>query len=45
VIYHADHNIGVAMDTSRGLMVPVLKNVQDKSILQVAKVREGGGGG
>lgn len=29
-------NIGVATDTSEGLMVPVVKNAKDKSILQIA---------
>lgn len=38
VIFHSDHNIGVAMDTSKGLLVPVVKRVQDKSILMIAKV-------
>lgn len=30
-------NIGVATDTPEGLMVPVVKNVKDKSILQIAQ--------
>lgn len=34
--YHANHNIGIAMDTPRGLVVPVLKQVQNKSILEIA---------
>ena len=34
--YHANHNVGIAMDTSRGLLVPVLKQVQNKSILEIA---------
>lgn len=34
--YHANHNIGIAMDTPRGLVVPVLKQVQHKSILDIA---------
>jgi len=36
-IYRAYHNIGVAMDTPRGLLVPNIKNVQDKSIIDIAK--------
>lgn len=34
--YHANHNIGIAMDTPKGLVVPVLKGVQSKSILEIA---------
>lgn len=34
--YKASHNIGVAMDTPNGLIVPVIKNVQNKSILEIA---------
>ena len=30
-----DHNIGIAMDTPRGLVVPVLKQVQTKSLLEL----------
>jgi 2-oxoisovalerate dehydrogenase E2 component (dihydrolipoyl transacylase) len=33
----SDHNIGIAMDTPRGLIVPVLKRCQDKSIPQLAQ--------
>ncbi|TDH65785.1 hypothetical protein CCR75_005123 [Bremia lactucae] len=33
----AAHNISVAMDTPTGLIVPNVKNVQDKSILEIAK--------
>nr|AIN34710.1 fatty alcohol acetyltransferase [Agrotis segetum] len=35
--YKASHNIGVAMDTPNGLIVPVIKNVQAKTILEVAR--------
>jgi 2-oxoisovalerate dehydrogenase E2 component (dihydrolipoyl transacylase) len=31
------HNIGVAMDTPRGLIVPNIKAVQDRSLLEVAE--------
>eukprot|EP00128_Syssomonas_multiformis_P016028 Colp12_sorted_trinity150504_noHs@35491 len=36
IIYKGSHNIGVAMDTPNGLIVPNIKNVQDKSIFEVA---------
>ncbi|XP_047020090.1 lipoamide acyltransferase component of branched-chain alpha-keto acid dehydrogenase complex, mitochondrial isoform X2 [Helicoverpa zea] len=35
--YKASHNIGVAMDTPNGLIVPVIKNVQNKTILEIAR--------
>jgi len=31
------YNIGIAVDTGSGLIVPVIKEAQDKSILQIAK--------
>ncbi|XP_059062119.1 lipoamide acyltransferase component of branched-chain alpha-keto acid dehydrogenase complex, mitochondrial [Achroia grisella] len=37
IIYKASHNIGVAMDTPNGLVVPVIKNVQNKNILEIAR--------
>lgn len=35
--YHANHNIGIAMDTPKGLVVPVIKQVQLKSIMEIAR--------
>ncbi|GGI88490.1 dihydrolipoyllysine-residue acetyltransferase [Shewanella gelidii] len=34
--YHRDHNIGMAVDSKVGLLVPNVKQVQDKSILDIA---------
>lgn len=36
VIHKGSHNIGVAMDTPRGLIVPVIKGVQERSIFEIA---------
>ncbi|XP_035826450.1 lipoamide acyltransferase component of branched-chain alpha-keto acid dehydrogenase complex, mitochondrial isoform X2 [Aplysia californica] len=36
VIYKASHNLGVAMDTPEGLLVPNIKNVQNLSIFEIA---------
>jgi 2-oxoisovalerate dehydrogenase E2 component (dihydrolipoyl transacylase) len=37
IIYKASHNIGIAMDSPNGLLVPNIKNVQNLSILEIAK--------
>lgn len=36
LIYRSQHNIGVAMDTPSGLLVPVIRNVGAHSILTIA---------
>ncbi|PGH01746.1 2-oxoisovalerate dehydrogenase E2 component (dihydrolipoyl transacylase) [Blastomyces parvus] len=36
LIMRSNHNIGVAMDTPTGLIVPNIKNVQARSILEIA---------
>jgi pyruvate dehydrogenase E2 component (dihydrolipoamide acetyltransferase) len=36
LVVKGDHNIGVACDTPNGLYVPVVKNVEQKSILHIA---------
>ena len=36
VVLHAHHHIGVAMDTKQGLLVPVVKHVQSKSVFDIA---------
>lgn len=33
---YSDHNIGVAMDSPKGLIVPVIRGVQKKSIFELA---------
>jgi 2-oxoisovalerate dehydrogenase E2 component (dihydrolipoyl transacylase) len=36
LVYRPQHNIGVAMDTPQGLLVPVIKNLQTLSISEIA---------
>ena len=44
ITYHAQHDIGVAIDSPRGLVVPVIRNCQNLSIWEIAlelnKLRE-----
>jgi len=40
VTYRADHNISIAVDTPSGLIVPNIKKVQDRSILEIAQELE-----
>ncbi|HHU68217.1 2-oxoglutarate dehydrogenase, E2 component, dihydrolipoamide succinyltransferase [Corynebacterium sp.] len=35
--YHADVNIGIAVDTPQGLLVPVIKKAQEKSLVEIAE--------
>lgn len=40
ILYHQVANIGVAVDTGEGLVVPVLRDVQDKSLLALSREAE-----
>jgi len=40
VTYRADHNISIAVDTPNGLIVPNIKKVQERSILEIAQELE-----
>jgi 2-oxoisovalerate dehydrogenase E2 component (dihydrolipoyl transacylase) len=37
VVYRKAHNIGIAMDTPQGLIVPNIKNCEEKSVFEIAK--------
>ncbi|MDK8625408.1 2-oxoglutarate dehydrogenase, E2 component, dihydrolipoamide succinyltransferase [Corynebacterium appendicis] len=37
ITYHEDVNIGIAVDTPMGLLVPVLKKTQDMSLAEIAQ--------
>ena len=37
LIFRGSHNIGLAMDTPNGLIVPNIKHVEEKSVFEVAK--------
>lgn len=36
IYYHSSHNIGIAMDTKAGLAVPVVKNIENKGLVEIA---------
>lgn len=40
LIVHKQHNIGIAITTEKGLIVPVLKNAQDKSLIEIIEAYE-----
>ena len=37
ITYHEDVNIGIAVDTPQGLLVPVIKKAQDMNLAEIAK--------
>ncbi|CAH8874213.1 unnamed protein product [Trichobilharzia szidati] len=37
IIYKQNHNIGIALDTKNGLIVPTIKSVQNLSVVQIAE--------
>lgn len=37
IIYHPSHNISIAMNTKEGLIVPNVKDVEKKSMMQIAE--------
>jgi 2-oxoglutarate dehydrogenase E2 component (dihydrolipoamide succinyltransferase) len=37
VTYHSEENLGIAVDTDRGLLVPVIRNAGDLSIAGIAR--------
>jgi pyruvate dehydrogenase E2 component (dihydrolipoamide acetyltransferase) len=37
IIYKKYYNIGIAVDTDKGLMVPVVKNAESKSIMELSR--------
>ena len=37
ITYHSDVNIGIAVDTPMGLLVPVIKKAQDMNLAEIAK--------
>lgn len=41
ILYHEQINIGIAVDTDRGLLVPVLKNITGRSLLELSQEYHG----
>jgi pyruvate dehydrogenase E2 component (dihydrolipoamide acetyltransferase) len=37
LVFHAEHNIGIAVDTPNGLIVPVVRHADGKSMLDLAR--------